>query len=53
MRTVVFNEWFSKVKERPLFFVYNHHLSHVSINVMEIAISGDTTNVKFPPQCDW
>lgn len=37
------------LKEQPLLLVYDHHLSHVSVNVMEITISGDTANVKFPP----
>ena len=36
------------LKEQPLLLVYDHHLSHVSVNVMEITISGDTANVKFP-----
>ena len=53
MTTAVFNDWFiefsKEVKERPLLLIYDGHLSHVSINVIEMAISEDITIVKFPP----
>ena len=38
------------MKERTLLLKCDGHLSHVSINVIEIAISEDITIVKFPPQ---
>ena len=52
MTTAVFNDWFiefsKEVKERPLLLIYDGHLSHVSINVIEMAVSEDITTVKFP-----
>ena len=53
MTTAVFNDWFiefsKEVKEQPLLLIYDSHLSHVSINVILIAISEDINIVKFPP----
>ena len=54
MTTDIFYEWFvqftSEVTERPLLLVvYDGHLSHVSIKLIEQAISEDITLVKLPP----
>ena len=54
MTTDIFYEWFvqftAQVTERPLLLlVYDGHLSHVSIKLIEQAISEDITLVKLPP----
>lgn len=53
MTTDVFGDWFEQfieyVKERPLLLVYDGHLSHVSIRVIQKAIAEDIIIVKFPP----
>ena len=49
----IFAEWFDKftttVTQRPLLLVFDGHLSHVSIPVIEKAIAEDITILKFPP----
>ena len=53
MTTEIFRSWFKKfcqqVEERPLVIVYDGHLSQVSVNVIEKAISGNITIIKLPP----
>ena len=54
MTTDIFYEWFvqftAQVTERPLLLlVYDGHLSHVSIKLIEQAISEDITLVKLTP----
>ena len=53
MTTEVLAEWFEKftalVKERPLLLIFNGHLTHVSIRVIEKAIDEDVTILKLPP----
>ena len=53
MTTEIFSEWFKKfcaqVSERPLLLIYDGHLSHVSVDLMETANAKDITLVKLPP----
>ena len=53
MTTEIFYDWFKEfikqVTVRPLLLIYDEHLSHVSINVIEKAIEEDITILKFPP----
>ena len=53
MTTGVFFEWFQKfaeqVEERPLVVVYDGHLSHVSVELIELAINEKITLIKLPP----
>ena len=53
MDTDIFFEWFKRfaeqVRERPLLLIYDGHLSHVSINLIEEAIKEDITLLKLPP----
>ena len=53
MDTIIFCEWFTKfcaqVTERPLLLIYDGHLSHVSIKLIEEAIKEDITLLKLPP----
>ena len=47
MTTGVFAEWFNKfvalVTERPLLLIFDRHLTHVSIKVIEKAIKENIT----------
>ena len=53
MTTSVFYEWFKKfceqITERPLLLIFDGHLTHNSIEVIEMAIEEDITIVKLPP----
>ena len=53
MTTVVFFQWFTRfteqVKERPLLLIYDGHLSHVSVELIEKAIAEEVIIVKLPP----
>ena len=53
MTTDIFYEWFVKfadqVEERPLLLIFDGHLTHVSIPVVEKAIEEDISIVKSPP----
>ena len=53
MNMQVFHQWFeqifSQVTERPLLIIYNEHLSHVSILLIEKASEEDITILKLPP----
>ena len=53
MMTEVFAKWFEKftalVKEGPLLIIFDRHLTHVSIQVIEKAINEDVTILKLPP----
>ena len=53
MDTEVFLEWFNRflvqVTERPLLLIYDGHLSHVSIALIEKAIEEDVMLLKLPP----
>lgn len=53
MTTEVFSEWFKlfceTVKERPLLLIFDGHLTHVSIEVIEKGIAENIKIVKFPP----
>ena len=53
MTTQIFLEWFTKfteeVTERPLLLIYDGHLSHVSIELIEKAMAENITIVKLPP----
>ena len=53
MTTDIFYEWFVKfadeIKERPLLLIFDGHLTHVSIAVVEKAIEENIIIVKFPP----
>ena len=53
METDVFSEWFVKfanlVKERPLLLLFDGHMSHVSIDVIKLALSERIFILKFPP----
>ena len=49
----VFYQWFEKfcshITERPLLIIYDGHLSHVSISLIEKARQEDITILKLPP----
>ena len=53
MTSEVIADWFDKfcvdVKERPLLLIFDGHLSHVSIRVIEKAMEEQITLLKFPP----
>lgn len=53
MTTNVFSDWFDRfaevVEERPLVLIYDGHLSHVSLEVIEKSMRENITIVKFPP----
>ena len=53
MTTTLFTEWFKlfcgKVKERPLLFILDGHLTHVSIPLIEHALKENVTILKLPP----
>ena len=53
MTTDVFFTWFVKfceiVKSRPLLLIYDGHLSHVSVQLIEKAMKEEITIVKLPP----
>lgn len=53
MDTDVFAQWFHEfadtVKERPLLLLYDGHLTHVSIPVIERALAEKIIILKFPP----
>ena len=53
MTTELFETWFSKfaaeVAVRPLLLLYDGHLTHVSLEVIERAIKEDIHIIKFPP----
>ena len=53
MDTDIFFEWFKRfaeqVQERPLLLIYDGHLSHVSIKLIEEAMKEDITLLKLPP----
>ena len=53
MTTEIFHSWFEKfcqqIEERPLVLVYDGHLSHVLVNVIEKTIPENVTIIKLPP----
>eukprot|EP00795_Rhopilema_esculentum_P009817 gene9817-18388_t len=53
MTSELFASWFDwfaiKVTERPLLLVYDGHLTHVTLPVIERARSEETSIVKLPP----
>ena len=53
MTTDIFAEWFDKfcnrVTERPLLLIFDGHLTHISINVIQKAINEQIFIVKLPP----
>ena len=53
MTTDVFSSWFDKfvkkITERPLLLIYDGHLTHVSIPVIELAMKENIIILKFPP----
>ena len=53
MTTDVFSSWFDKfvkqITERPLLLIYDGHLTHVSIPVIELAMKENIIIFKFPP----
>ena len=53
MTTEIFLGWFQKfseeVKERPLLLIYDGHLTHISIELIEHARKEDIHIIKFPP----
>lgn len=53
MTSVLFAEWFERftqvVTERPLLLIFDGHLTHVSLDVIERAISENILLVKLPP----
>ena len=53
MTTEIFALWFEnfvkQVKKRPLLVVYDGHLIHVSLNLIEKAMEEHITIVKLPP----
>ncbi|KAJ8927801.1 hypothetical protein NQ314_019682 [Rhamnusium bicolor] len=51
---IAFHEWFknvflNKVTELPALLIYDGHLSHISIELVELAIQHDVTLFKLPP----
>ena len=53
MDTEVFATWFelfcTTVKERPLLLLFDGHLTHISIPVIQRALDENITILKFPP----
>lgn len=53
MTTKIFSQWFDQfcvqVEERPLLLIYDGHLSHVSVALIEKAMEEDITLLKLPP----
>ena len=53
MTTEIFALWFKnfvkQIKKCPLLVVYNGHLTHVSLNLIEKAMEEYITIVKLPP----
>ena len=53
MTTELFEAWFTKfllqVTVRPLLLLYDGHLTHVSLQVIERAYKEDVTIIKLPP----
>ena len=53
MDTEIFYQWFveftKQVEERPLLLIYDGHLSHISIKLIEKAIHEDISLMKLPP----
>ena len=53
MTTEIFALWFQnftkQVEERPLLVIYDGHLTHVSLELIEKAIKEKITIVKLPP----
>ena len=53
MTTEIYASWFQnftkQVEERPLLVIYDGHLTHVSLELIEKAIEEKITIVKFPP----
>ena len=53
MTTKIFQSWFPRflkaVEERPLLLILDGHLTHVSIEIIEMARESDVTIVKLPP----
>ena len=52
MTTEIFTQWFNnftkQVTERPLLVIYDGHLTHVSLDIIERAIEEDITIIKLP-----
>ena len=53
MTTDIFTEWFDKfcirVTERPLLLIFDGHLTHISISVIEKALNEEIFIIKLPP----
>ena len=53
MDTRLFSDWFQKFteqnKERPMLLLFDGHLSHISIPVVQRAIEENIILLKFPP----
>ncbi|KAB0800134.1 hypothetical protein PPYR_08014 [Photinus pyralis] len=54
MTELVFTSWFRKifvpnVKEFPALLIYDGHLSHISVELIECAVSSNVTILKLPP----
>ena len=53
MTTDVFAEWFDQfsalITERPLLLIFDGHLTHISVPVIEKAIQENITILKLPP----
>ena len=53
MTTEIFNEWFNKfcalVKERSLLLIFDGHMTHISITIIEKARNENIHILKFPP----
>ena len=53
MDTDIFYEWFTnfckQVTERPLLLVYDGHLSHVSVKLIQEASKENISIIKLPP----
>ena len=53
MYTDVFSEWFDRfsnsIKERPLLLMFDGHMEHVSLEVIQKALDDNIIILKFPP----
>lgn len=54
MTEAVFKNWFivkflDQVEQRPILLIYDGHLSHISIDLVESAIASQVTILKMPP----
>ena len=54
METDVFADWFDafadKNKDHPMLLLFNGHVTHISIRVIQQALSDNIHFMKFPPQ---